>query len=122
MLLNEQLQIFLIICSVIFFLIVLNYSVKRKIGLRYSVLWVALSIVFIALSIFPNLANWFSSLVGIREPIHFILLIVIAFVLLVLFTCNNTITKLVKENRMLIQEMGILKHRINDLEKDNEEK
>ncbi len=118
MLLNSQLQIFLIICSAIFFLIVLNFSVKRKISVRYSILWFILSALFIAISIFPNIVSWFSNLIGIREPIHAILLIIIAFILLVIFSYNNMITKLTQQNRLLIQSLGILKKRVEDLEQE----
>lgn len=119
MLLNQELQIFLIICSVIFFLIVLNLSVKKKIEIRYSILWFILSILFILMSIFPNTVMWFSELIKIREPIHAVVLVLIAFILLVIFTYNYIITKIVSQNRMLIQELGIVKKRIADLENKN---
>lgn len=117
MILNLQLQLFLIISSLIFFLIVCNWSIKKKISIRYSILWFALSVTFITISFFPNLVTKFSQLVQIREPVHAIMLLVIAFILLVIFSYNNAITKLTKQNTMLIQEIGVLKKRVSDLEK-----
>lgn len=116
MILNQSLQVFLIICSVVFWLIVINYSIKRKLSVRYGILWFLLSILFIVISLFPNIVNWFCSIVSIREPIHAVELAIIAFILLVIFTYNCRITKLTDENRMLIQEIGILKKYVSDLE------
>ena len=121
MLLNVELQIFLIISSLVFFLIVCNMSIKKKISIRYSILWIILSITFIGISIFPNIVTWFSNLVQIREPVHTVLLLVVAFILLVIFSYNNSITKLTNENRLMIQKLGMLEKKISDLEKEKEE-
>lgn len=121
MLLNVELQIFLIISSLVFFLIVCNMSIKKKISIRYSILWIILSITFIGISIFPNVVTWFSNLVQIREPVHTVLLLVVAFILLVIFSYNNSITKLTNENRLMIQKLGMLEKKISDLEKEKEE-
>lgn len=116
MLLNLQLQIFLIISSLMFFLIVCNWSIKKKISIRYSILWFILSIIFVIISCFPNIVSWFSQLIQIRQPVHLVMLIMIAFILLVIFSYNNIITRLNFQNRMLIQEVGIIKKKIEDLE------
>ena len=121
MLLNVELQIFLIISSLVFFLIVCNMSIKKKISIRYSILWIILSITFIGISIFPNIVTWFSNLVQIREPVHTVLLLVVAFILLVIFSYNNSITKLTNENRLMIQKLGMLEKKISDLEKEKGE-
>ena len=121
MLLNVELQIFLIISSLVFFLIVCNMSIKKKISIRYSILWIILSITFIGISIFPNIVTWFSNLVQISEPVHTVLLLVVAFILLVIFSYNNSITKLTNENRLMIQKLGMLEKKISDLEKEKGE-
>ncbi len=121
MILNIQLQITLIIASLIFFIIVFNASIKKKLSIRYSVLWFALSLFFIILSIWPNSIMLINNIIKIREPIHTVFLIIFSFILLLVFTYNYTISKLVSENRMLIQELGIVKKRLNDLEKGEKE-
>ena len=68
---NPTLRIFFIVCIVLFFLIILYYLIKKKLNLKYTLIWLFSVLVLLILAIFPILVEKVASLVGIVDiPTH----------------------------------------------------
>ncbi|WP_029452405.1 DUF2304 domain-containing protein [Clostridium algidicarnis] len=117
---NYQLQIILILVSIGFFIFIYKMITNYKMDLRHSLVWVLSSLVFILMSIFPGTLISVSRLLHIEEPVNTIFLLVIFFLLLVTFTLTLTISKRSNSIKDLVQEVAILKLKIEELSKESE--
>lgn len=117
---NYQLQIILILVSIGFFIFIYKMITNYKMDLRHSLVWVLSSLVFILMSIFPNILTSISRVLHIEEPVNTIFLLVIFFLLLVTFTLTLTISKRSNSIKNLVQEVAILKLKVDELSKNQE--
>lgn len=117
---NYQLQIILTLVSIGFFIFIYKMITNYKMDLRHSLVWVLSSLVFILMSIFPGILTSISRLIHIEEPVNTIFLLVIFFLLLVTFTLTLTISKRSNSIKDLVQEVAILKLKVEGLSKEKE--
>ncbi|SUY46176.1 Uncharacterized conserved protein [Clostridium putrefaciens] len=117
---NYQLQIILTLVSIGFFIFIYKMITNYKMDLRHSLVWVLSSLIFILMSIFPGILTSISRLIHIEEPVNTIFLLVIFFLLLVTFTLTLTISKRSNSIKDLVQEVAILKLKVEGLSKEKE--
>jgi len=70
------------------------------------------------MSIFPGILTSISRLLHIEEPVNTIFLLVIFFLLVVTFTLTLTISKRSSSIKDLVQEVAILKLKVEELSKE----
>ncbi len=106
---NIFLQIKMIVLAIVFFIFITYFVKKKKLQVKQSLIWYLTSFVLIVVSIFPKCLYIVSGWFGIMEPTNSMFLIVIAFLLLIVFLNNITISKHQESITLLIQEISILK-------------
>lgn len=111
---NSNLQIILLIASILFFGFIVKMVLNYKLDLKYSITWIFSSIIFILITIFPNLLSSLSKLLFIREPVNALFLIVIFFLLVIAFSLTLALSKKSNNIKSLVQELGILKLQVED--------
>lgn len=111
---NIRLQIIMVIASILFLCFVIIMVRNKKIELKYILTWLLAAVVFILLSVFPNLLVLISSLLNIKEPVNTLFLLIIFFMLLIIFTLTLALSRNANKVKTLAQEIGIIKL---DLEK-----
>lgn len=109
-------QIIAIIVSVSIFTVVIELIRRNHLKERYSIIWLAASIVLITFSASRNLLDRISKMIGIYYPPSFLFLLAIAFLLILLLHFSTVISMLSEKNNRIAQELGILKTRLNILE------
>jgi hypothetical protein len=123
LLLDNRIQVFSIIGSLMLFLFILRLVKRRKLKEEYSLLWLGFGFVFIVLSIFKPMLEIVASAVGILYAPAALLLMLVISVFFILIQFSIVISKLAEGNKNLIQEVGILKaelKKLNSLIKDKE--
>lgn len=83
---------------------------------RYSLIWLAASIVLIVFSSWRGLLHFIAFKLGIYYPPSFLFLLAIAFLLVLLLYFSTVISSQSDQNKRLAQEIGILKERVNKIE------
>ncbi|MBE6624723.1 MAG: DUF2304 domain-containing protein [Ruminococcaceae bacterium] len=115
------LQIFLIVCVLVFFLMILRYLIKRKLNLKYTLIWLAAALVMLVIAIFPQIINFLCSLIGIQTPANAVFFFAIIF----LFCIVMMLTAIVSHMNIRVyrntQMQAILEKRVRELEKKLEE-
>lgn len=101
------LRIVLIIASVLTFIFVSRKLKKSEIDIADSAFWIVLSFFFIIISVFPKIVSWGAQLMGFETPVNFVFLVVIAILLLRLFTLDLKVKKLETKNNNLVQEIAL---------------
>jgi len=71
------LRVVLIVFALVFFFEIIKLVSRGKLQLKYSLLWMALSLVLLLCAIFPDLVGFFSGSLGIEAPSNLVFLIAI---------------------------------------------
>lgn len=103
----DRVQFFGILFSLAIFWIIISFVKHRRIKEEYSLLWLALSLVFLYLSVDRWAVDRLADLVGIAYKPSVLILVVIGFMTLILVHFTIVITRLADQNRQLAQELGL---------------
>lgn len=117
--LSWPLRILLFLGSVVVFTIISLCIRKRRIQLKDGIFWVAFGFLLILISIFPVLAVWASSILGIQSPSNCVFLILIFLLGCHQFFLTIRISRLEIKNNQLVQNIAIYR-KLEDEEKHHE--
>lgn len=117
-----RLRILLIFVLIVYLFIILK-SVKRKnIRISYLIYWLITGVTLVIALLVPSLVEKISNYIGFGLPINMIFSGAIFVILFLIFDLTKIITKEQNKNVTLIQEVSILKKRVEELEKNINEK
>ncbi|MCI7768241.1 MAG: DUF2304 domain-containing protein [Oscillospiraceae bacterium] len=117
---NPVLQIFFIICIVVFLLIIIRYLTKKQLNLKYSLVWLAAAGCMLILALFPQLVEKIGNLVGIATPVSTVFVFAGMFMLLIILTLTIIVSHMNNRIYRLTQMQAILEKRVRELESKNE--
>ena len=115
-----KLKIVLIIIVLIYILFILKAVKRKNMRIGYLAFWSITGRILIIALLIPNLVENISNLLGFGIPINMIFSIAIFIILYLIFNLTILISKEQNKNILLVQEISILKKRINELEKKEE--
>ena len=110
------LRVTLSIAVICYFIIILYYLKKRMLELKYTLIWLAAGVVMGIMLIFPDLLDWFRSLLGIGSNMNALYMLCFAFIIMILMTLRSIGSRQMLKIRVLIQEISMLEKRVRDLE------
>lgn len=108
------LRVLLIIMSVFTFAFVIKQIRKNKIEIGESLFWIIISIILIVISVFPQIAGFFTKLLGIQSPSNFVFLVAIFIVMLKLFTLSIDVAKLKQKLKSLIENVALKEKELDE--------
>lgn len=100
-------RITLIIVSVFTLLYMCKKVKQEKLQIEYSIFWTLFAIMLVLFSIFPQIADWMSELVGVYSTTNFIFLLIIFILLVKCFQLTMDISKLDNKVKELVQKIAI---------------
>ncbi len=113
---SSSLRIILVLLVAATDLYSLHQIRKGKMSLNHSLLWILVSLILLALAIFPGIAYWISSVMGIGLPINMVFLSFSLFSIILFIYLTNVVSKEDRINRRLTQQVALLEERIRELE------
>jgi hypothetical protein len=116
----DKIQIYSIIGSLLFLFFILRLIKKRELKEEYSLLWLFVVSIFFVLSVFRSVLEQFAALVGVYYAPAALLLVLLVGVIAILVHYSKIITKLSEQNKILIQEIALLKLKISEQQKGAE--
>lgn len=121
-----QLQIVLSIGILLFFIFIFLLLKKKKLNLKYSLIWLIATVGLFIITIFPQLADFFSRILGIASVVNAVFVVEGLFVLAIILSLTSIVSLQANKIRKLIQALALLEKRVRDLEKiykkENKEK
>ena len=118
---QSTLKIVLVVILVIY-LFIISKSVKHKnMRINYLIFWSIAGILLIIALLAPNFIETISKSLGFKLPINMIFSFAIFVIMYLIFDLTRLITKGQNKNIMLIQEISILKKKVEKLENNNME-
>jgi len=109
-----RIQILAIIGSAFLVLFIFELIRRRRLREEFSILWLGMGLIFLAVSLFRKLLDKFSYLVGIGYPPAALFLLLIVGLTVILIHFSVAISELKEANKKLAQELGLLKKEFED--------
>ncbi len=116
MLSEMRLQYLLIVGTIVLFSLIIYLIRKNKIEVKYAIIWLAFSLAMILFSIFPQLVFILGDLTRVINPVNFVFMIQIIFILLILLSVSAVISGFSKKIKRLAQSNALLEKRVRELE------
>lgn len=114
-----KIVLFLIVATYI--ILLLNSVKKNKMKIGYLIIWITIGAALTISLLLPNFVENISKLIGFEMPINMIFSIAIFVIIYLIYGVISLISEVESKNVMLIQEVSLLKKRIDELEKNNKE-
>jgi hypothetical protein len=112
MIADNRVQIFSIIGSLALFFFIITLIKKRRLKEEYAILWLATSVFFFVLSVCKSMLELLAKLAGVHYAPAALLLLLILAITVILIHYSTVITKLSKQNKLLAQELALLRNEI----------
>lgn len=104
--------ILMVLLSFFFLVFIIKLIKNSTFTLENSLLWLAIGILMLLFSIFPVIPEYFSNLFGFETMSNFLLVMAALFSLVQLIIVTMHMTKQNNEIKSLIQEVSILKEKV----------
>ena len=117
---ESKVQIFFIIVVVAYLIFIIHLLKKKKLNLKYTLLWLIAGIVLLIVTIFPDLMYSISNILGIKTPINSALILASMFIIVILITITSIVSGLNNNLRVLTQEVALLEKKIRELSQKND--
>lgn len=88
----------------------------RRLREKYALVWFVIGLFTLVMSVFRDMMEWFSSLIGVDYAPSAFFAILIACAYLLLLNMSVSISGLKQHNRALTQELGLTRLRLEELE------
>ena len=93
-------------------LIVLDLVRRRRLLERYALVWVAVTVALFVLTVWGQVLDGISSLIGIAYPPTALFVIAFGFVIFLLLHFSVAVSKLSDQSRVLAQQLSLLEERM----------
>lgn len=110
-------QIYLLVGALALLVIIFVLLKKNLLTVKYSLLWLGLSIVLVVFAAFPYVVFVLRDILDIQMPVNLVFLLMFCFVLVVLLSLSVAITQLADKCKRLTQENALLEERVRRLER-----
>ncbi len=118
---QKQLAIALV-CIILIYIFFILKAVKRKnMRIGYLIFWMVTAVALIISILIPDLIDKITKIIGFELPINMIFSVAIFIILYLIFDLMALISKEEHKTTMLIQEISILKKRVEELENNKKE-
>ena len=116
---SNSLKLFLVLLLILSIILIIRRLKHQKISIRYAVLWILLIVALIVSVIFSNFYFNLSKFLGFEKTSNMIFLLGFFFLFYLIFILLTNISKLNDKVKTLVQEVSLLKGRVEKYEKED---
>lgn len=114
-----RLNLFAVVGSILLILVILELVRRKYLRERYSLLWIITGTLFLFLSIWTDILYDLSNFLGFSVPSNALFFFGILFLILIILGLSVITSRLSEKNKVLTQEVVLLKQRVTDLERSH---
>jgi hypothetical protein len=115
---SMKLNLFAVVGSLLLLLLILELVRRRDLKERYSLMWMITGALFLTISVRLDILYGISRSLGFSVPSNALFFFGVLFLVLIVLGLNVVTSHLAEKNRILTQEVVLLKKRVEDLEKE----
>ena len=109
MTMNIKAQIIISIIIIWGIVYIINMVRKKALELRYSLTWLGVGICILILTLFPQIMNKISAIMGIASPMNMLFFLGFCFSLTIIFSLTISVSKMSIQIKDLTQEIALYK-------------
>ncbi len=113
--LNADQMLVAVVVATVMLLVVIELVRKRKLREEYAFLWIGTAIVLTILALWTNVLDWIRTILGAQTQASTLFFGAILFLMLLALQFSVRLTKLTFRNKVLGQEVSLLKKELQDL-------
>ena len=113
---TPRLKWFALIAGILFLVMMIELIRKKKVALKYALLWLLSGVVMLVLAIFPQLLDTMAGLIGVYDPVNALFAILLCCGLMLMISFSVIVSGNKKAIVKLTQEISLLENRIRELE------
>ena len=117
-----SLRIALILITIFYLFLIIRAIKNKKMQISFSVFWIITGLILVIAIAIPNAIQTISKMLGFEVTVNMIFCVAIFLSFYLIFNLNILISKENKKNILLIQEISLLKKRVEKLEEEKLEK
>lgn len=115
---NIKLQVFFLIILIFFALILFRCLKRKKLNLKYSLVWLFSLISLFVLVLCPPMVDIIGGIVGIAAPASTTFVFCGIFMMVIIFTLTVIVSELTDKVYTLTQQLALLQNKIEQMEKE----
>ena len=105
----------LTIASILFSLFIIIFIIillrKRKVNIKYSIIWIMLFTILLIATLVPGFLLWFTRLLGFQTASNMVFSLILAVLVIINIALTMIVSNQDRKIRLLIQEISILKNK-----------
>ena len=113
---NLTLQIAMLLAVAVYFALLFYFLKKRRLNLKYTLLWIFSGFIMLILAVFSQVLNWLSALVGIYSPVNALFAIALFCIIIILMSLTAIVSKLNDRLTQMAQNVALLEKRVREAE------
>jgi hypothetical protein len=117
---TNTLRAMLSIALVLYFILVILLLMKRRLALKYTLLWLLLGVCLAVLVAFPRLLGWLCLALGFESPMNALFVCAIGFAFILLMALTSIVSRQSSQIKNLTQENALLEKLVREMEKKDE--
>ena len=114
MTMNIKAQIIISIIIIWGIVYIINMVRKKALELRYSLTWLGVGICILILTLFPQIMNKISAIMGIASQMNMLFFLGFCFSLTIIFSLTISVSKMSIQIKDLTQEIALYKKEQNE--------
>ena len=109
-----KIQIIVVVGVLIALAVIINMIRRKKLELRYALIWILVGVAILVLDCFPNLISWISKQLGIASPVNMLFFFGFCFSLIIIFALTMAMSRMSNRLKELAQETALLNKQQRD--------
>lgn len=110
-----RLQIIFAVLLLIVLFVLVQAIRKKRLEVKYSLSWLFVVLALLIIDCFPQIMKALAKLLGIQVPSNMLFLLGFCFFMIIVYTLTVAVSRLSTKNKILAQEVAILKKQIEDI-------
>ena len=115
--LSKNAQIVMLVALAVYTAALVLLLRKKRLTLRYTLLWIFSDVLMLILAVFPGILPWFAGLVGIYDHTNALFAAVLFCLILILVSLTSAVSGMSESIKKLSQANALLEKRLEDLER-----
>ncbi|WP_096817877.1 DUF2304 domain-containing protein [Lactococcus fujiensis] len=116
-----QLRIMAIILAFAFFIFTIRLVRRDKAEIRHMLKWIILAIVILLGAVFPEIGSKIAHLMGIKTLASMTLFVLVGILIIIAMLYQISLVSAEKQITNLVQEVSLLKKRVDELEEQTKD-
>lgn len=113
---TPKFQAVILLAVALYFILLFYFLKKRRLNLKYTLLWIFSGIVMLMFALFPGLLDQLCELLGVYNPVNALFAILFFCGIIILVSLTAIVSKLNDRLTQLTQTTALLEKRLRELE------